>query len=381
MKSEQIRFPDPEKGGPLVSLFGMLGIGALAFLILGPEKSSGLAHQLGHAVREFKHATAGFRSQIEQEMRLADRAESVKETVPTEVADVDELVECGPTVGGSAPTRTELTAHVEKNPLSESKLCSSEGPVSYPKNLPKASFWAHLEELRRRLMYSLMSLGVGFGVCWYFSDRIFAFVQKPIVETLRRYHFDQQLVYLNPTEPFNLYLRIGFYAGVLLALPFLLYQLWLFVSPALYRHEKRFVVPFVLSTVALLMLGALFGYTTVYPAALKFLIGYGAQFRPAITIGEYTDLFLTTILGLGLVFEIPVLMGFLGLVGIVSAGWLWRNLRYSILVIFIITGIITPTADILNMCIFAAPMVSLYLLSIAVVWAVDPKRRKTATAV
>ena len=133
--------------------------------------------------------------------------------------------------------------------------------------------------------------------------------------------------------------------------------------------------------VALLLLGALFGYTTVYPAALEFLIGYGAQFRPTITIGEYTDLFLTTILGLGLVFELPVVLGLLGVMGIVSARWLWRNLRYSILVIFIIAGIITPTADILNMCIFAAPMVGLYLLSIAIVWAVDPKRRKTATVV
>jgi sec-independent protein translocase protein TatC len=246
---------------------------------------------------------------------------------------------------------------------------------------PKASFWAHLQELRKRFVYSVLSIGVGFGVCWYLSDRIFAFMQKPIVETLRRHHFDQHLVYLSPTEPFNLYLKIGLLAGFLLASPFLLYQLWVFVSPALYRHEKRFVVPFLISTVALLLLGALFGYTIVYPAALEFLVGYGARFRSTITIGGYADLFLTTILGLALMFEVPVVMGLLGAMGIVSASWLWRNLRYSILVIFIIAGIITPTADILNMSIFAAPMVGLYLLSFAIVWAVDPKRRKTATAV
>ena len=293
-------------------------------------------------------------------------------------ADVADMSDCEPTVPGPEPSRKELIVRVEKKALSDTTLCSSNTPVCSPKSLPKASFWAHLQELRKRLMYSVVSVGVGFGACWYFSDRIFAFMQKPIVETLRRHHFDQQLVYLNPTEPFDLYLRIGLSAGFLLACPFVLYQLWLFVSPGMYRHEKRFVLPFIASTVALLFFGAAFGYTVVYPAALNFLIGYGAQFRPAVTIGEYTDLFLTTILGLGMVFELPVVMGFLGWIGIVSAGWLWRNLRYSVLIIFVIAGIITPTADILNMCIFAAPMIGLYLLGIAVVWTVDPKRRRAA---
>src|SRR6185312_5822910 len=103
---------------------------------------------------------------------------------------------------------------------------------------------------------------------------------------------------------------------------------------------------------------------------------YGEQFKPMITIGEYTDFFLTIIIGLGLIFETPILVFFLSLMGIVSAGWMWRNLRYAILIIFIIAAIVTPTPDILNMCIFAAPMVGLYVLSIGVAYLVHPSRRK-----
>jgi sec-independent protein translocase protein TatC len=130
------------------------------------------------------------------------------------------------------------------------------------------------------------------------------------------------------------------------------------------------------STVALFLSGGIFGYKIVYPAALDFLISYGKQFQPMITIGEYTDLFLTIILGMGVIFELPILVFFLSLMGIVSAGFMWKNLRYAILVIFIIAAIITPTTDILNMCIFAAPMVGLYALSIGIAFLVHPKQRR-----
>src|SRR5262249_722442 len=159
----------------------------------------------------------------------------------------------------------------------------------------------------------------------------------------------EKLVYLNPTEPFNLYLKIGFMAGLFVASPIVLYQLWLFISPGLYRHEKKYVLPFILSTVGLFFSAGYFHYKMLYPAALDFLIGYGKQFQPMITIGEYTDLFLTIILGLGVVFELPILVFFLALMGIVSAGWMWRNIRYAILAIFVIAAILTPTTDILNM--------------------------------
>jgi len=250
-------------------------------------------------------------------------------------------------------------------------------PADSPPNaLPAMSFLEHLEELRRRLIYSIIAMVVGFFACWGYAENIFSLMERPIMEALRRNGLSEKLVYLSPTEPFNLYLKIGFMAGIFVAAPFILYQVWMFISPGLYRTEKRYVLPFMVSTIGLFMAGGYFGYRLVYPAALDFLIGYGKQFQPMITIGEYTDLFLTVILGLGVVFELPILVFFLALMGVVSAGWMWRNVRYSILVIFIIAAIITPTTDILNMCIFAAPMVVLYLLSIGIAWAVHPKQRK-----
>jgi sec-independent protein translocase protein TatC len=162
------------------------------------------------------------------------------------------------------------------------------------------------------------------------------------------------------------------------ASPFVFYQLWLFMAPGLYRTEKRYVLPFLLSTVGLFLAGGLFGYKMVYLASLDFLIGYGQRFQPMITIGEYTKLFVTIILGLGLIFEMPILVFFLALMRVITARWTLRNLRYSILVIFIIAAIVTPTADILNMCLFAAPVVALYALSIGVAWLVNSRTEHEA---
>jgi len=243
------------------------------------------------------------------------------------------------------------------------------------------SFLEHLEELRRRIIYSLISVGVGFGAAFWKAEWIYSFVQVPVVEALRAHHKSEQLVYLNPTEPFNLYLKVGLLGGLFLASPFILYQVWAFIAPGLYRNEKRYVIPFMVVTVFLFLAGGYFGYRLVYPQALNFLIGYGEQFQPMITIGEYTDLFLTVIIGLGVIFELPILVFFLSLMGVVDAGWMWRNFRYSILVIFIIAAILTPTTDILNMCVFAAPMVVLYVLSIGIAWFFHRDRRKARAEV
>jgi sec-independent protein translocase protein TatC len=238
------------------------------------------------------------------------------------------------------------------------------------------SFLEHLEELRKRIIWSIIAIGVAFGICFQFADRIYGYMQQPIMQALSRNHLEQKLVYLNPTEPFNMYLKIGLIAALFLASPFVLYQVWAFVAPGLYRNEKRYVMPFMVFSVGLFLLGGYFGYKVVYPQALDFLINFGKQFQPMITIGEYTDLFLTIIIGLGVVFEMPILIFFLALIGIVSPRWMWNNFRYSILVIFIIAAILTPTTDIMNMCVFAAPMIALYLISIGVAWLVHPKRRK-----
>ena len=245
-----------------------------------------------------------------------------------------------------------------------------------PESMPTMGFLDHLEELRRRIIYSVIAVAVGFFACWGYREQIYAVMQKPIMDALRTNGMAEKLVYLNPTEPFNLYLKVAALAGLFLTSPFVLYQVWMFISPGLYRNEKRYAVPFMVSTILLFSAGGYFGYRIVYPAALKFLIEFSKQFQPMITIKEYTDLFLAIILGMGLIFEMPILVFFLALMGIVSAGWMWKNFRYSILVIFIIAAIVTPTTDILNMCIFAAPMIALYLASIGVAWAVHPKTRR-----
>jgi sec-independent protein translocase protein TatC len=245
--------------------------------------------------------------------------------------------------------------------------------------MPTMGFLDHLEELRRRIVYSIVAVVAGFFGCWFSAPRLVGLMQKPIIEVLHKYGLPEKLVYLNPVDPFNLYLKVAGVAGLFVTSPFVLYQIWLFIAPGLYRHEKRYVMPFMLSSVTLFLMGGYFGYRVVYPQALSFLIDFGKQFQPMITIEEYTSLFVTIILGMGLIFEMPILVFFLALMGIVSPGWMWRNIRYSILGIFIVAAILTPTPDIVNMCIFAAPMVALYILSIGVAWAVHPTQRKKRT--
>jgi sec-independent protein translocase protein TatC len=243
-------------------------------------------------------------------------------------------------------------------------------------SMPTMGFLDHLEELRRRIVYSIAAVAVGFFACWWKVGWIYDIMQRPILEVLRANGMSDKLVYLNPTEPFNLYLKIAALAGVFVTSPFVLYQVWMFISPGLYRQEKRYVVPFMISTIALFLTGGFFGYKVVYQQALAFLIHFGRQFQPMITISEYTSLFLSIILGMGLIFEMPILIFFLALMGMITARFMWRNFRYAILAIFIVAAIVTPTPDILSMCIFAAPMVALYAISIGIAWAVHPKQRR-----
>lgn len=241
--------------------------------------------------------------------------------------------------------------------------------------LPGMSLIEHLEELRRRLIHTAIYLVVGFFVAYGFRNQLTSLLEQPLNTALTRHHLPTGLVFLNPIEPFNFSIKLSFIGGAILASPFILYQVWLFISPGLYRNEKRYVWPFMTATVGLFLAGAFFGYHYVYPGALDFLLGYGKQFTPMVTITEYCDLFMTVILGLGITFELPILVMFLSLFGLVTARWLWKNIRYAILVIFIIAAIITPTPDILTMCVFAAPMLVLYVVSIGVAYLVHPSRR------
>ena len=258
----------------------------------------------------------------------------------------------------------------------ESAAASASGDTE-KEPMPTMGFLDHLEELRKRIVYSIIAVGVGTGLSWGYRERIYAVMQKPIMDALHNHKLAEKLVYLNPTDPFNLYLKIAMLAGLFLTSPFVLYQVWMFISPGLYRNEKRYVMPFMFSTITLFTLGGYFGYRVAYPRALDFFIGFSGQFQPMITVGEYTQLFLSIVLGMGLIFEMPILVFFLAFMGIMTPSFMIKNFRYAILVIFVLAAIVTPTPDIVNMCVFAAPMLGLYALSIAVAWLVHPKQRQS----
>jgi sec-independent protein translocase protein TatC len=236
----------------------------------------------------------------------------------------------------------------------------------------------HLEELRQRVFYSVIAVGVCFGVSWYKWDAIYALMRAPIEQALKAHNLPTKLNFVNPTDPFNLSLKLALITGIFIACPFLLYQVWMFISPGLYRKEKRFVLPFLFMSVGLFLSGGFFGYKVVFPVALDFLIKTGADagMQPMITITEYTDLFLTILLGLALIFELPIVLGFAGAMGVVSPKFLLKHIRGAVLICFVVAAILTPTTDMMNMTIYAAPMILLYILSIGVVWLVHPKQRR-----
>jgi sec-independent protein translocase protein TatC len=235
----------------------------------------------------------------------------------------------------------------------------------------KMSFLDHLDELRRRLIISISAIGIGFLACWAFSKPIYDFLAVPITQNLS----GGKLAYTNPTDPFTTYMKVALLAGVFLASPVVLTQIWLFISPGLYAHEKKFALPFIFSTTVLFLLGGAFAYYIALPMSLKFLINMGSAFQAMVTITEYLDLILTVILGCAVIFQIPVLIFFLTIFGIVNARFLVRNLRYAILIIFIIASILTPTSDIPNMLIFSTPMLLLYLVGIVVSWVFGKKKK------
>ncbi|MGH9394927.1 MAG: twin-arginine translocase subunit TatC [Terriglobales bacterium] len=238
------------------------------------------------------------------------------------------------------------------------------------------SFLEHLEELRRCIFRALLGVVLAFFACFYFADQIYGFMEKPLTTILKAHGLDQHLVYFNPIDPFNLYVKLGLICALFVASPWVLYQVWRFIAPGLYPRERRYVVPFVVFTSALFILGGVFAYRWAFPLALNFLIGYAHRFTPQININEYFDLFATVVLGLGLVFELPTLIFFLSLLGVVNAKFLLRNFRYAILVICILAAVITPTADITTMLVFAAPMVGLYVLGIGIAYLFGKDRRE-----
>jgi sec-independent protein translocase protein TatC len=330
------------------------------------------------------------------------------------------------------------------------------------------SFLDHLDELRRRLVYSVVAIGIAFVICFAVSGYMYDFLSKPISEQVQRaekirrglgsattnidqlkegdqfvYVFtqdemvagvhvpvsmsvearvirkDNQLVavtvapllidktlipapsdlpgvfgkpmlakgsagnglILNTVQgAFTLYMRVALYAAIAFAIPFLFYQVWAFVSPGLYQHEKKYIGPVLVMASLFFVIGATFAYRIAFPAACDYLIGLQIEggFQTLINAEEYLDLILIIMLGLGLVFQIPVVAFILGRIGLITPRMLWKSWRYAIIIIAIAAAVITPTADAFNMMIFAAPMLGLYFFSILVVWIFGKPRRSDA---
>jgi len=232
----------------------------------------------------------------------------------------------------------------------------------------RMSFMEHLEELRVRIIRSLMGLGVAFVVSLYFVHDLWEIISQPAVEALRQNGVQNPgLAMLKPTEAFSvIWVKLPILTSIFIASPWILYQVWSFIAPGLYRRERKWATPFILCTAGLFICGGLFAYFVAFRLGLAFLLGIGLSqnLQAVVSITEYFDLFVNVTLGLGLVFELPVLIFFLSLLRILTPQFLIRNSRYAILIIVIIAAIITPTPDVVNLVLISAPMTVLYFAGV-----------------
>jgi sec-independent protein translocase protein TatC len=244
------------------------------------------------------------------------------------------------------------------------------------------TFFEHLSELRKRIIHSLYAIGIGTLVGVYLSKYFVTWINKPMLKALADAGLDRKLIYTHPAGALNLVITVGVYLGIVLASPIVLYQIWLFVAPALYKHERGAITGFMFSTVFLFLAGIAFGYFIMLPHILHFLVNPGPLFAlghdvtPMTDVNEYFGLILLILLGMGLMFELPVLIFFLSLFGIVTPKFLWKNFRYAILIITVVAAIITPTPDATTMLVSMSPMIVLYFLGIAVSAVVTRRRER-----
>lgn len=237
----------------------------------------------------------------------------------------------------------------------------------------RMSFLDHLDELRKRLITSVSAVFIGFIVAFPFYEPITAFVMVPLNETLED---GQGFIYTEPTEAFFLYIKVSALVGLLAALPVVLTQFWLFVAPGLYAHEKRFAIPFVTLSTLFFIGGCLFSHYLLFPVAWAFLGGFSTEYLEFLPrLAPTFSLYIRLTLACGVVFQMPTVVFFLARIGVLTAGYLARNTKYAILVIFIVAAVLTPTGDPATLTMMAAPMTVLYGVSIGIAWLVAPRNR------
>lgn len=232
----------------------------------------------------------------------------------------------------------------------------------------RMSFLEHLEELRARIIKALFGIGIAFVLSLTFTNDLWRVVAEPAVDALKSLGYPNPgLSQIKPMEVFNVvWIKLPILCAIFMASPWVLYQVWAFIAPGLYRRERRWAAPFVLCSAGLFIAGGVFAYFVAFRFGLTFLLGLGRgnYITPMVSVTEYFDLFVNVTLGVGLVFELPVLVFFLTLLRVVTPGFLVRNSRYAILAIFALAAIVTPTPDIFNLMIFATPMCVLFYFGV-----------------
>jgi sec-independent protein translocase protein TatC len=241
------------------------------------------------------------------------------------------------------------------------------------KSPDEMTFLEHLEDLRKRLFYSAIALFIGFIPGWIFSKDLYEIIARPVTQYLPA---GTKLAFTTLTAPFMLYMKVAFLASIFVMSPFVFLQLWYFIAPGLYQKEKKYVIPFVLMTTFFFSLGALFAYYIVFPWACRFFLTLGADFQAVITVDQYFGFALKVLLGIALVFELPTLIFFLAKMGLITAGWMVRNFKYAVLLVFVLAAVITPTPDIITQSIVAVPMLALYGLGILIALVVGRDKAK-----
>jgi len=238
------------------------------------------------------------------------------------------------------------------------------------------TFLEHLDELRKRITHAVAALFVGFVLSFAIIDKVWSFIYLRLTENVPGH----KLIYTEPGEAFFLYMKIAVLTGVLISSPYIMWQVWLFIAPGLYAKEKRLAIPFVISSSALFLGGAAFSHYVLFPAAWAFFGSFSNEFLEFMPrIEPVFAIYVKLMLGMGLVFQMPVLMFVLARLGIVTAKFLAKNIKYAVLLIFIVAAVITPDGNPVNQLLVGLPMVGLYLIGIVVAWLFG-KKPKTSEA-
>jgi sec-independent protein translocase protein TatC len=239
----------------------------------------------------------------------------------------------------------------------------------------KMPLMGHLEELRQRILYSVLAVGIGFGAAISFSGTILHWLERPL-NVLYEFQWSypylvyslrsepQRLYFQALTEPFWVHIKVGLVAGAFLAFPFLAYQVWRFVAPGLLPRERQFALPFLLLSTAFFAVGAAFCYFVVLPFGTNFLVSFDPHLVPILTVGHYVDFCLILLLAFGAIFELPLALTLMARLGLITPAFLARNRKYAVLGAFVTAAILTPTPDVFNQTLMAGPLIFLYEVGI-----------------